>query len=229
MSSLETKPVEAKPSFPRVFLLSPARIGGRRSELLFGESASFEAAVRLRQGTATLGEVYAFISGLYFRGKVAYAEAFANAPAGIPGAVVIVPGFGLVRLDAVLDRQRLQSIGSVPIEEGNEAYRVPLLRDAALLHTYTGPDCRYVLLGSVATDKYTRPLLSVFGDRLVFPADFVGRGDMSRGGLMLRCARTGDELSYIAVEGSTRRGRRVPKLGRLVPNVHSEPASERSV
>jgi hypothetical protein len=205
------------PVFPRVFLLSPAWLGGRRSKLLLSPDASFEAAVRLRQGTATLREVYAFISGLYFRGKVAYADAFANAPAGIPGAVVIVPGFGLARLDEMLDCDRLQNIGSVPIEEENQAYRVPLLRDAALLHAHTGPDCRYILLGSVATNKYTRPLLSVFGERLLFPADFVGRGDMSRGGLMLRCARGGDELPYLAVDGAVRRGRRVSKLDPVGP------------
>jgi hypothetical protein len=199
-------------SFTRVFLLSPARIGGRRSELLLAEGASFDAAIRLRQGTATLGEVYAFISGLYFRGKVAYARAFANAPAGIPSAVVIVPGLGLVPLDAILDRDRLRAIGGVPVEQENEAYRVPLLRDTSSLNANAGPDCRYVLLGSIATKKYTRPLLSVFGERLLFPADFVGRGDMSRGGLMLRCAHAGEELSYVAVEGAARRGRRVPKL-----------------
>lgn len=201
-----------KPSFARVFLLSPARIGGRRSDLLLRESASFDTAVRLREGAATVGEVYTFISGLYFRGKAAYAEAFANAPAGIPRALVIVPGLGLVRLDAVLDHDRLKTIGSVPIEEDNEAYRVPLLRDASLLSAQAGSDCRYVLLGSIATEKYVRPLLSVFGDRLLFPSDFVGRGDMSRGGLMLRSASAGDELSYIAVQGAARRGRRVPKL-----------------
>jgi hypothetical protein len=199
----------------RVFLLSPARIGGPRTRLLLDREACFETAVQLRQGTATLGAVYSFLSGLYFRGKMAYAAAFANGPAGIPPALVIVPGLGLVRPDLLLDSDRLQGIGNVPIEEDNTAYRGPLLRDALLLDASAGPECRYILLGSIATEKYTGPLLSVFGERLLFPTEFVGRGDMSRGGLMLRCASAGEELSYAAVQGSVRRGRRVPKLEAL--------------
>ena len=205
---------ESEPSFPRIFLLSPARIGGRRSELLLREDASFDAAIRLREGAVTLGEVYTFISGLYFRGKMAYVQSFANAPAGVPPAFVIVPGLGLLPLDAIVDRDRLLAIGQVPVDEENHAYRVPLLRDVTLLNTDAGPACRYVLLGSIATEKYTAPLLSVFGQRLLFPSDFVGRGDMSRGGLMLRRARTGEELPYLAVTGAARRGQRVPKLER---------------
>ena len=72
--------------------------------------------------------------------------------------------------------------------------------------------CDVVLLGSVASGKYVDLLLPVFGDRLMFPPDFVGRGDMSRGGLMLRCARSGDELPYVPVAGAVRHGKRPPKL-----------------
>ncbi|MCU1336522.1 MAG: hypothetical protein JWO19_2103, partial [Bryobacterales bacterium] len=125
---------------------------------------------------------------------------------------VIVPGLGLVPTDAVLTYDQLRAIANVPVEAGNTAYSAPLLRDALLLDQHAGPTCRYVLLGSIATEKYTRPLLNVFGERLLFPAEFVGRGDMSRGGLMLRCARTSEELSYVAVQGAVRHGRRPPKL-----------------
>ncbi|MBV9081410.1 MAG: hypothetical protein JOZ62_01940, partial [Acidobacteriaceae bacterium] len=76
------------------------------------------------------------------------------------------------------------------------------------------PACSYVLLGSVASAKYTEPLLKVFGERLVFPIDFVGRGDMSRGGLMLRCARSGTELPYVPVHGAVLHGARPPRLKR---------------
>jgi hypothetical protein len=55
----------------------------------------------------------------------------------------------------------------------------------------------------------------MFGPRLHFPADFVGRGDMSRGGLMLRCVTEGRELEYAPILGATRRGARPPKLARL--------------
>ena len=76
-------------------------------------------------------------------------------------------------------------------------------------------DARIVLLGSIATGKYVDPLLTVFGERLLFPESFVGRGDMSRGGLLLRATREGTELEYASLAGSERHGRRPPKLVRL--------------
>jgi hypothetical protein len=69
-----------------------------------------------------------------------------------------------------------------------------------------------VLLGSIASEKYVAVLGSIFGDRLLFPSDFVGRGDMSRGGLLLRAARDGAELAYEPVLGAQRRGKRPPRL-----------------
>jgi hypothetical protein len=198
--------------FERVFLLSPAKIGGPRSRMLMREEAEFPLAVRLRTGAATIGEVYSFVSGLYFRGKLAYAEAFGAPPAGLPAAMVIVPGRGLLPINAALGHEQLLDIEKVPVESTHAAYRSPFLRDLALLDRQAGPNCTYILLGSIATEKYTSPLLQVFGDRLLFPEQFVGRGDMSRGGLMLRCARAAEELSYIQVNGATRRGNRPPKL-----------------
>ena len=197
---------------PLIILMSPARIGGPRSNVLLRPQADFALAERLRQRKATLGEAYAFISGLYFRGKLAYAEAFAAPPEGFPPALVIVPGLGLVPPDTAVDTEQLRRIGDVSIEQNNQAYRNPLLRDVRLLDQNAGPACQYLLLGSIATEKYTEPLLSVLGDRLLFPIEFVGRGDMSRGGLMLRRASSGDELSYVSLRGAIRRGRRPPKL-----------------
>jgi len=69
-----------------------------------------------------------------------------------------------------------------------------------------------VLLGSIASGKYVDVLHAIFGARLLFPSDFVGRGDMSRGGLMLRCASSGDELPYVPVAGAVRHGVRPPRL-----------------
>ena len=73
-----------------------------------------------------------------------------------------------------------------------------------------GPECDVVLLGSIASPKYVDILTAIFGERLRFPIDFVGRGDMSRGGLLLRHAREGVELEYVPVLGAsfTARGRR---------------------
>ena len=185
--------------------------------MLIRDGASFDVAVKVRQGTATIGEVYSFISGLYFRGKIAYVEAFRAAPPGIPPALVIVPGVGLVPPETPVTIEQLRTIANVPVDERNETYRATLLHSARLLDEHAGPACLHVLLGSVASAKYTNPLLEVFGERLVFPTDFVGRGDMSRGGLMLRCARSGIELSYVPVGRAVLHGARPPKLERLKP------------
>lgn len=199
----------------RVFLLSPANTGGERAQMLLREGAGFELARRLRQGGAPLGEIYSFMSSLYFRGKVAYSQVFSMPPPGVPNAVVITPGFGLVPLETSLTTDQLRAIARVSVDEDNAAFREPLCRDAKLLDQHAGPACLFVLLGSIATQKYVAPLLEVFGDRLVFPAEFVGRGDMSRGGLMLRASRSGEQLTYVPVRNAVRHGPRPPRLAKL--------------
>ena len=75
----------------RIFVLSPASCGGERARLLTAPGAGFPLAHRLRApGGAPLGEVFSFLSGLYFRGKLAYARAFASPPRRVPGAGVLV-------------------------------------------------------------------------------------------------------------------------------------------
>ena len=182
--------------------------------MLTRPEADFDLARKLRDGQATVGEIYSFISGLYFRGKMAYAEAFRAAPPGLPFALVIVPGAGLVPPETILNIEQLRAIAEIPVSETNRDFRDPLIESARLLDKHAEGACSYVLLGSVASGKYTSALLDVFGERLLFPADFVGRGDMSRGGLMLRSARSGAELSYIPVRGALLHGARPPRLER---------------
>ena len=196
----------------RIFLLSPAKAGGPRYSMLTREQADFDLARKLREGAATIGEVYSFISGLYFRGKMMYAEAFRAAPGSLPPSLVMVPGAGLVPPETIIGAGQLRAIAEISVAEDNPEFRVPLTTAAKLLDQHAGRDCAYVLLGSVASAKYTTPLLEIFGERLLFPADFVGRGDMSRGGLMLRQARAGIELPYIPVQGAPLRGARPPRL-----------------
>jgi hypothetical protein len=199
----------------RVFLLSPASSAGERARMLMREGARFELAERVRGGGAPIGEVFAFLSGLYFRGKLAYAREFAAPPEQAPGALVITPNRGLVPPERPIDLAGLRSFAKVDIDEADPRYRRPLLRDARLLATALEPDTEVVLLGSVATGKYVTLLSKVFGRQLLFPVDFVGRGDMSRGGLMLRAARDGRELAYVPVAGAVLHGPRPPKLPRL--------------
>jgi hypothetical protein len=199
----------------RVFVLSPAHSGGERAGMLLRGGAHFELAERLRGEGAPLGEVFAFISGLYFRGKLAYSEAFAAPPPGVPGALVIAPGRGLLPPAWPVTIDDMREMASVPVDAANPHYREPLERDARILAQLAGARPDVILLGSVATAKYIEPLLAIFGNRLLFPAAFAGRGDMSRGGLLLRAARSGIELEYAPVAGAARHGPRPPKLPRL--------------
>src|SRR5438067_2236758 len=207
-----------RPRGGRVFLLSPANCSGARARMVLSERAQFDLAVRLRghRGVA-IGEVFAFVSGLYFKGKLAYALTFARPPEpGAPlagsGALVITPNAGLRPVETAVTADALRAFAGVDIAANDPRYRRPLLASARALAEEIGPDCDVVLLGSIASAKYVDVLSEVFGERLRFPIDFVGRGDMSRGGLLLRCARGGEELTYVPVQGAVRHGPRPPRL-----------------
>lgn len=197
----------------RVFLLSPASASGQRARLILRKQADFPLAQALRAaGGAPLGEVFRFLSGLYFRGKLDYARAFAAPPASVPGVHVITPTRGLLPPERAIGVAELREFAKVDLASGDPRYAKPLVRDASNLERALGPDCEVVLLGSIATGKYVDLLGEVFGARLRFPSDFVGRGDMSRGGLLLRCVREQRELDYVAVAGAVRHGARPPRL-----------------
>ena len=202
----------------RIFLLSPANCSGQRAKIVLSERATFDLATRLRgpQGVA-IGEAFAFISGLYFKGKLTYALAFARPPdpdAELTGSgvLVITPNAGLRPAETAVTADALRAFAGVDIASNDPRYRRPLLASARALDEEIGPDCDVILLGSIASAKYVDVLTAVFGARLKFPLDFGGRGDMSRGGLLLRCARSGEELPYAPVEGAVRHGPRPPKL-----------------
>src|ERR1041385_8979474 len=197
----------------RVFLLSPAYAGGQRARMIMSERAQFDLAQRLRSETPpTLGEVFAFLSGLYFRGKLACANAFVPPRRQPSSVLVITPTRGLVPAANPIGLADLREFAEVDIHENDPRYRAPLERDVKRLAKKLPPDAEIVLLGSIATAKYVDVLLEHFGQRLCFPADFVGRGDMSRGGLLLRCAVDRCELNYIPVAGGVRKEKPPPKL-----------------
>jgi hypothetical protein len=197
----------------RVFVLSPASCGGPRAGLVFNERAEFEVARRLRSPEGIpLGDVFSFLSGLYFRGKLSYAQAFARPPAGGEGVLVITPSDGLRPPQELVDLDRLRRFARVPIALEEPRYRRPMLRDVRALAERLDAGGEVVLLGSIATGKYVDLLQEVLGERLRFPAEFVGRGDMSRGGLLLRCVDEGRELDYVPVAGAARHGKRPPRL-----------------
>ncbi|HEU0275298.1 MAG TPA: hypothetical protein VFQ83_12285 [Candidatus Udaeobacter sp.] len=197
----------------RIFLLSPAFAGGQRARMIVSDRAEFELAQKLRRGRgAPIGEVFSFLSGLYFRGKITYAKVFARPAPRIPGVFVITPTRGLVDPGTRIRLDDLLEFATVDIHGDDPRYRGPVERDARVLARKLPPRSEIILLGSIATGKYISVLLDSFGEQLRFPADFVGRGDMSRGGLMLRCAADGRELPYIAVAGAIVNGKRPPRL-----------------
>lgn len=196
----------------RVFLLSPANAAGARAQMLLRSEAESDLAKRLRAGAATVGEIFSFMSALYFRGKLAYARAFADPPPEVPSVLVIMPSRGLLPPDTVVTLREMQEVCTGRIDLDDMNYRGPLERDAALLQRHAGCETQIVLLGSIATPKYIEPLLQIFGSQLFFPSDFVGRGQLSRGGLLLRCCGEGAELAYVPVATATRTATRPPRL-----------------
>lgn len=188
-----------------IFLLSPANLSGRRSEILLNPGAKFELARRLRSPDgAPLGELFSFVSGLYFRGKVSYAHVFGRAPEGAPSSFVMTAGGGLCRLDESVSIERMRGWQNVTVSAENPHFTAPLVRHASeLLDNYAGR-ARFVLLGSVASRKYVTPLREVFGDSLLYPEAFAGLGDMSRGALMLRAASERRELTYVPLVRASR-------------------------
>jgi len=195
-----------------IFLLSPARCDGRRAKILLNPNADFELAVRVRTEGAPIGEVFSFLSGLYFRGKLAYARAFGRCAHDAHSHFVITTDRGLVPADTLVTREDLIAFSGVDLAKAGERYIAPLERDVQRLAAELHETARVVLLGSIATGKYVDTLTAAFGERLLFPEEFVGRGDMSRGGLMLRSAVDNTELVYRSVIGAVRRGKRPPKL-----------------
>jgi hypothetical protein len=197
----------------RIFLLSPAYAGGERARMVMSDRAQFDLARRLRtEEGATVAEVFTFLSGLYFRGKIAYANTFARVINGASGVLVITPTRGLVDAETRIGLDDLREFAEGDVDLADPRYRRPLERDARRLAKNLTAKCEVVLLGSIASKKYVEVLLAHFGDQLRFPGDFVGRGDMSRGGLLLRCAADGQELDYVSVRGAVLHGARPPKL-----------------
>src|SRR5215471_11310633 len=129
-------PPRRRPPTGRVFLLSPANCSGRRARMVLSERAQFDLAVRLRSGDGvTIGEVFAFVSGLYFKGKLAYALEFARPPepgatlAG-SGVLVITPTAGLRPAETAVTADAIRTFGSVDIAAGDPRYRHPLVASA---------------------------------------------------------------------------------------------------
>jgi hypothetical protein len=190
----------------RIFLLSPAHSGGKRAAMLTRPEATFELARQVQIGAASLGEVFAFCSGLYFRGKLAYARHFAEPPDGVPGVQIITPSRGLVAAETLVGTRDLSEFATIPVDRKDSRFTGPLRQSVEAISLLDSSEV--ILLGSVATGKYTETLLPILGKRLLFPADFAGRGDMSRGALLLRSVAANQELRYDPVSPVSPRGTR---------------------
>jgi len=193
---------------PKIFLLSPASTGGIRAKQFTSPRANFEAARMYRSPEGVpIAMAFAFMSSLYFRGKIGYALHFAqpSPAAGGHGVYIIAPGFGLVPPDWRVTPERMKVMSRTPVDVATRAYRKPLEEQARALADKLEPDAQVVLLGSVASGKYVDILWPVFQHRLRFPAAFAGLGDMSRGGLMLRAVRANRELECTTLDAPRHR------------------------
>jgi len=203
---------------PKIFLLSPANVSGLRARQLMSPRAGFEAARQYRTADGVpVCDAFAFMSALYFRGKIAYARRFAvpSPRVGGDGIFVIAPGFGLVSPDWRITEERMKTLRKTDVDVQVRGYARPLREHAALLAGTLEEGTEVVLLGSVATGKYIDILLPAFGERLRFPLAFAGLGDMSRGGLMLRAVRENRELEYTTLDAP--RHRQPGQSGKMPP------------
>ena len=196
-----------------MFLLSPAFCGGRRASLALKPDSRLPIAQQLRDGTLELGAAFAFFSGLYFRGKLAYAQKFAPDETA---TLIITPTRGLMAPHERVTPELIREFAAVDVAADDLRYSGPLERDVKWLARDLSADAKVVLLGSVSSGKYVDRLLPLLGHRLCYPTAFIGRGDMSRGGLLLRCVDDGTELEYQTLTAGVRpRGTRPPKLDPL--------------
>ena len=186
-----------------IFLLSPAHAGGKRAQTLLKPDTGSAVGKRLHRGEAVpLGEVFSFVSGLYFRGKLAYASRFAASD----DILVITPHRGLLPASTPVSLADLAEHSQIDIDIDNEEYRRPLEIDLAGL-AMGGRTRPVIFLGSLASRKYVGVLQGALPGRLLFPTSFVGLGDMSRGALLLRHAKAGVELDYAPIEELSRHSR----------------------
>ena len=181
----------------RIFVLSPAHCNGLRARWLLRKNSSLALAQRLQTEGVPLSEVFSFLSALYFRGKLAYAQTFARPPVNCGGIFIITPTSGLVRHDTLIQISKLRAFGRGAVDLKNRRYSSTLRSSAKQLAAEIGSECEVVLLGSIASTKYLGLLTPILGAQLRVPAEFIGLGDMSRGGLLLRCVRENRELNYI--------------------------------
>src|SRR5438067_13824673 len=161
----------------RIFLLSPAYAGGERARMILRDQAQFPLARKLRgKSGAPIADVFRFLSGLYFRGKIAYANAFARPARGTSGVLVITPTRGLIDARTRIRLDDLREFAEVDIHENDARYRMPIERDARHLAKKLSDQSEVILLGSIATGKYVDVLLANFGPRLRVAADVDRRG-----------------------------------------------------
>src|SRR5262245_7129374 len=132
-----------------IFLLSPARVGGKRTDLLLSPRANFELATRVQTTGAPLGEVFTFLSGLYFRGKSIYANRFVRPYKKVPGVYVIISNHGLLPIETNITKEDVISFGEIPIDPADKRYVQNLQNAAAELLKKLPPNADVILLGSI--------------------------------------------------------------------------------
>src|SRR5688572_13772338 len=130
---------------PQTFLLSPAYCAGRRAGLLLKPGSTLPIARRLHDGELSLAEAFTFMSGLYFRGKIAYARAFERSEThGPPATWIITPTRGLLRPEQPVTIEMLLEFASVAVDAGGARYRQPLERDLDALTGTLALDARVI-------------------------------------------------------------------------------------
>ena len=193
--------MEVENPTPRIFLLSPASTDGLRAQQLTSPRAGFGAAERYRSPEGvTIEEAFTFMSSLYFRGKIGYARHFAAPPPELAlgsrttASWSSLPASGWCRRACRITPEEMKKLRRTPVDLKSRAYCAPMKKHVEQLRDLA-PDGLGGAPGQRRDRQVRGPAAAGPRDRLLFPRDFAGAGDMKRGGMMLRAVREDRELS----------------------------------
>jgi hypothetical protein len=122
----------------KIFLLSPANLSGLRAKQLASPRAKFATALKYQSPEGVpIAEAFAFMSALYFRGKIAYARHFADPKDGV---LIITSGYGLVPPEWPLNEERMKRMQKIDVDVASRSYTKPLKDHAKQLASMLQPD-----------------------------------------------------------------------------------------
>ena len=145
--------------------------------------------------------------------QATYASRFGRPPPSLPPALVITPTRGLQSPSLPISRSLIEEFASLDWHRPTRAFWIRSSRVRVSFVHRSSQRCAWSCSGASRRAGTSSRWRASSRAGCNYPAEFVGRGDMSRGGLLLRHAEEGRELDYVPLAaGLTRHGAKPPKL-----------------